>query len=205
VRVAILGAGGHGKVVADAALALARDDVIGFLDDDPALDGVAILGLTVLGRISKWSDLEVGAVVPAIGSNRMRREVVLREASRGARIATLVHPNATISPRADLGAGTTVMAGAVVNADAVVGENVIINTGAIVEHDCSIGSHVHIAPGCCLAGNVAIGEGTFLGIGSRVLPGVRIGEWSVVGAGAVVTKDVASNSTVVGIPARQLR
>jgi sugar O-acyltransferase (sialic acid O-acetyltransferase NeuD family) len=205
VRIAVLGAGGHGKVVADAAMAIQGSSVVGFLDDDPTLAGRTFLGLRVLGPISLWQELDIDAVVPAIGENRARREVVIRERARNATLATIVHPAAVVSRRANVGIGTTVLAGAIINADAQVGENVIVNTGAIVEHDCIIDSHVHIAPGCCLAGAARVGEGSLLGIGSRILPGLNVGRWCVVGAGAVVIRDVKDNTTVAGVPARTLR
>ena len=151
MRIAVLGAGGHGKVVADAALAIQGISVVGFLDDDPALAGRTFLGLPMLGAISLWQELDIDAIVPAIGDNRARRAVVIRERARNATVATIVHPAAVVSRRASVGIGTAVLAGAIINADAQVGENVIVNTGAIVEHDCvASDSHVHIAPGCCL-------------------------------------------------------
>jgi sugar O-acyltransferase (sialic acid O-acetyltransferase NeuD family) len=202
MRVAIIGAGGHAKVVADAAIAAGCDKIIGYLDDDLSLAGCAVIGLPVLGKTSAWRDFGIDTVVPAIGSNRPRRDIIRRAASEGATVLTIIHPSATVSAWATLHAGVTAMAGSVINAGAIIGENTIINTGAIVEHDCRIGSHVHVAPGCCVAGEVRIGDGTFLGIGSRVLPGLGIGDWCVVGAGAVVTRDIDSNRTVVGVPAR---
>lgn len=205
LRVAFVGAGGHGKVVADATISLGRDHIVGFFDDQPSLHGRTIMGFPVLGQISAWRDFSIDALIPAIGTNSIRRDITFREKARGARIMTIAHPRATVSSSSQLGDGVVVFAGAVVNAEAVIGDNVIVNTGAIVEHDCQIGNHVHLAPGSSMGGDVTIGEGTFLGMGSRVLPGVKIGDWCVVGAGAVVTKDVEDHATVVGVPARRLR
>ncbi len=205
LRLACAGGGGHAKVVADAAQSLSRHEIVGFLDDNPALSGRSILGLPWLGPISAWRDLAIDGLIPAIGSNRARCEAMQREIARGATVITIVHPRATVSAWSEVKAGAVVLAGAVVNACASIGENVIINTGAIVEHDCNVGDHVHLAPGSCLAGGVRVGEGSFLGLGSRVLPGITIGKWCVIGAGAVVTEDVEDHATVAGVPARRLR
>ncbi|MEW6639286.1 MAG: acetyltransferase [Pseudomonadota bacterium] len=205
MRIAIIGAGGHGKVVADAVRARGKEILAGFLDDAAQFAGRVVAGATVLGGVATWSRHDIDGLVPAIGDNRTRRDVVLRVTAEGARLVSVVHPDVTISADARIKAGATILARAVVNIDTEIGENVIINTGAVIEHDCVIGPHVHIAPGSCLAGNVTVGEGAFLGIGSRVIPGVRIGAWAVVGAGAVVTKDVPDGATVVGVPARRLR
>jgi sugar O-acyltransferase (sialic acid O-acetyltransferase NeuD family) len=205
VRIAILGAGGHGKVVADAAMAMDGVTVVGFLDDNPALAGKTIMGLPVLGDVATLQELFIDAVVAAVGDNQRRREVFISARTCNAVLANVVHPTAVVSRRANMGIGTAVLAGAIINADANLGENVIINTGAIVEHDCAIEAHVHIAPGCCLAGGVRVGEGSLLGIGCRILPGLNIGRWCTVGAGAVVVEDVADHATVAGVPARVLR
>lgn len=192
-------------MVADAIRAIGHDHFAGFLDDDAERTGRIVLGYPVLGPTSGWRGFALDALVPAIGSNSARRDVILRMRKQGAKLMTVVHPSAVVSPSVRLGAGAVVLAGAVVNADAEIGDNVIVNTGAVVEHDCRIGSHSHVAPGCSIAGGVQIGEGVLLGIGSRLLPGVRIGNGSVVGAGAVVVRDVEAHATVAGVPARRIR
>lgn len=192
-------------MVADAIRAIGLCHFAGFLDDDAERSGQIVLGYPILGPTSGWRDFALDALVPAIGSNSARRDVILRMRKQGAKLMTVVHPSAVASPSARLGAGVVVLAGAVINADAEIGDNVIINTGAIVEHDSNIGSHSHVAPGCTIAGGVQIGKGVLLGIGSRVLPGLKIGDGSVIGAGAAVVRNVEAHTTVAGVPARRIR
>jgi acetyltransferase-like isoleucine patch superfamily enzyme len=93
----------------------------------------------------------------------------------------------------------------VVNAGVMTGMNGIVNSGAIIEHDCILGNHVHIAPRATLGGNVLVGDFAHVGLGAAVLPSATVGAGCVVGAGAVVLRDVPTNSTVVGVPARVLK
>lgn len=51
-------------------------------------------------------------------------------------------------------------------------------------------------------GPIQIGNNVYIGMGACVMPGVKIGDNCIIGAGAVVTKDIASNSVAVGVPAR---
>ena len=204
MRAAILGAGGHAKVVCEAAAMSGKYVVAGCLDDDPYQNGGMCGNVRILGLIGDWQAHDLDCLVPAIGDNNARRTVVTRLIAEGANIGTAIHPTAIISQSASIGEGTVVMAGAIINAYASVGPDVIVNTGAIVEHDCVVGAHTHLGPGSCLAGQVQVGEGSFIGMGSRVLPGRRVGAWAVVGAGAVLTRDVADGAVVVGVPARAI-
>lgn len=198
----IIGAGGHGKVVADILLRLSMP-VLGFLDDDPATWGTLRLDLSVLGAIDTFSDYFPEGLVMGIGSNTMRREIVRRLGSLAHELwLPAIHPEAVIAPSVSVGRGTVVAAGAVVNPDTYLGDHVIINTGATVDHDCHIGDFVHIAPGAHIAGGVHVGEGALLGIGSVAIPGATIGEWATVGAGAVVLEDIPDHVVAIGVPAR---
>ena len=204
----IIGAGGHGQVVADIFRArrlagLAADEV-GFVDDDPACQGCSFIASPVLGTVDRSSGIRHDAVIVAIGDNATRARIFLEFAGAGEQMAIGAHPRSTIAADVSLGPGSMVCAGAVINTGTTIGRNVIINTGATVDHHSVIGDHVHIAPGVHMGGAVHVGDGALVGIGAIVLPGVRIGAWSTVGAGAVVTADVPSHATAVGVPARVL-
>ena len=131
-----------------------------------------------------------------------RRRLYGQAQDHGFEIVSAVHPQATISPSAEIGLGFTILAGAVVNASACLGVNVIVNSGAIVEHDCQVGDHVHVATGSRLCSTVRVGSGAHIGAGATVRQSISIGEGAIVGAGAVVVKDVEPWTVVVGVPAR---
>lgn len=201
----VVGAGGHAKVVIDAARRSGCWNVLGLLDDEPTWWGRSVLGVQVLGPVSEFAALRNDAwVVVAIGSNATRSRIQGLLAQSGVPFATVVHPASVIADSAILGAGCVVMAGAVINPDAVLGEGVILNTAATIDHDCRIGSFAHIAPGAHLCGGVQVGELALMGVGASVLPGGGIGAAATVGAGAVVVRKVRDGATVVGVPAREI-
>lgn len=204
-RLAILGASGHGKVVADTAECCGWQSVE-FFDDawpDRQDNGCwAVTGNTasLLAQLDQFD-----GVVVAIGNNAIRQAKLQQLQAAGARLTTLVHPAATVSRHARIGAGSVVFAGVVVNSDAQVGLGAILNTGCSVDHDCALGEAVHLSPGAHLAGGVQVGDQSWIGIGASVRQLVRIGNRVMVGAGAAVVADVPDDVTVVGVPARVVR
>ena len=199
MKLTIIGASGHGKVVADIARLNGYDE-IEFLDDDPALHECA--GYPVVGNSDMASDVDSDVFV-AIGNASIRRRVMegLDEKS----FPTLVHPSASIAGSATLGAGTVVMAGAVVNPDATVGRGCIVNTCASVDHDCVVGDYVHVAVGAHLCGTVSVGDGTWVGAGATVSNNLSVCAGVTIGAGATVVSDVGEPGTYVGCPAKPMR
>jgi sugar O-acyltransferase (sialic acid O-acetyltransferase NeuD family) len=201
-KLVVYGAGGHGRVVADAAAA-AGFEVLGFLDD--ALPpGREVLGWRVLGDMA-WLAGQPGlSVAHGIGENATRERVARVADQDGISFTTVVHPSAVVSPHARVGVGTVVMALAALNPGCTVGVGAIVNTGAIVEHDVVVGDFAHVASNAGLAGGARLGRLALLGSGATVLPGRTVGEEGIVGAGAVVIDDVPSGVVVAGVPARRL-
>lgn len=199
-RVIIIGASGHGKVVADIVVA-AGDMAVGFLDDDT---GKTMCGsFPVLGNISVAEKYKDCAFVVAIGSNAIRKKIA--ERVTGLRWYTAIHPSAVISSSAVIGEGTVVMPNAVVNAEASVGRHCIINTCAVIEHENRIGDYVHISPCAALAGNVTVGEGTHIGIGACIKNNIFICPDCTIGAGSVMVKDVLETGVYAGVPGRRIK
>ena len=202
MRLAILGASGHGNVVADMALLLGYTDVIFFDDAWPSKSRFSrwsVVGTTetLLGSVTDFD-----AVIVGIGDNRTRLEKQALLATNGAPLLNLVHPAAVVSNFAQIGIGSVICAGAVLNVHATLRTAVIVNTGATVDHDCRLADGVHIASGAHLSGDVHVGESSWIGVGTCVKQGVRIGSDVMVGAGAVVVSDIPDGVTVVGNPAR---
>lgn len=202
-RLLIVGAGGHGKVVAEAALASKNWNEIAFLDGrSPELRRV--LDWSVIGKDTEAERFRADypECVVAIGDNRLRVARLAALENAGFRLPVIVHPACWVSPSARIGAGTVLVAGAIVNAAATLGRGCIVNTGATVDHDCVLGDGVHVAPGAHVGGDATIGARTWVGMGAAVRHGVKIGTDVMVGAGAAVVEDLPDGVTVVGVPAR---
>lgn len=204
MRLAILGASGHGKVVADAAGRAGWDEVLFYDDAWPGLQKNGpwpVIGDT--GSLMACLAACDGVVV-AIGNNRIRQAKHRELVAASANLVSVVDPTALISEHATIAAGTVVFANAVVNACAMIGEGCIVNTGAVVEHDCTVGDFAHISPNAALAGGVQVGSRAWIGACASIRQLIEVGEGSVVGMGAVVIRNVLPGVTVVGNPAKVL-
>lgn len=201
-RLAILGASGHGKVVADAAESSGWDEVVFFDDAWPDCKGNSVwtvLGNTadLLASVSDYSGIAV-----AIGNNRIRLEKLRLLRSLSVSLPSIIHPHAVISRYAEVGDGCVVCAGVVVNAESEIGFGSILNTACSIDHDCVLEEGVHVSPGARLAGGTKVGRCAWIGIGAVVRQHMSVGAYSVVGAGSVVVKDIPENVTVMGVPAQ---
>ena len=205
-RLLIIGAGGHGVVVADAAEASQEWSQIVFIDDAyPSIGKVA--EWSVLGDVSALRKLskEIDAAVVAVGNNTIRMNLLADVERAGIPLVSIIHPCASVSRLSQIGCGTVLLANSVVNARSTIGKGCIVNTAATVDHDCQVADGVHVAPGANLAADVKVGERSWIGAGATVLEQIAIGSEVLVGAGAAVIRDVDNGLVVVGVPAKPIQ
>jgi len=188
-KLAIIGAGGHGKVVGEIAL-LNQYDNINFFDD--RINDIKNFPFKITGNLNQlknnlnnYDDFFV-----AIGDNKIRQNQIVWLKKEKINIISLIHPKSTVSRFSSIEVGSCVMANAVINPGTIIKEGVIINTSSSIDHDCLIKDFAHISPNCSLSGNVNIGKFTHLGTGSSVHPGVYIGKNVKIGIGSKIYKDI---------------
>lgn len=208
-KLVVWGASGHALVVADVLRAAGGWEIVGFLEDvRTERYGTEFAGSRVLGGREVLAELRAGGVeymIVGVGDSNARMHLARLSRAQGFRLATAVHPRATLAPDVVIGEGTVVAAGSVINPATRIGENVIINTSASVDHECSVEEGVHIGPGARIGGRVTIGSQAWVGIGATVRDRIRIGARSVIGAGAVVVGDIPPDVVAFGVPARVVR
>ncbi|WP_158735759.1 acetyltransferase [Alteribacillus sp. YIM 98480] len=201
-KLLIVGASGHGKVVADVALKMNKWESIAFLDDHESIK--LSMGIEVIGRSNDaLTHVNHCDIFVAIGNNAIREKVQEKLEAEGASITTLIHPNAVIGEEVRIESGTVIMAGVVINCCTKIGKGCIINTGSTIDHDNLIEDFVHISPGAHLAGTVKVGQGSWLGIGSVISNNISITSGCEIGAGAVVVRDTSETGIYIGVPARK--
>lgn len=209
--IVILGAGGFAREVLDVIEAIsATGDTIeaaGFIVDSAYLArATTVNGLPVLGDFD-WLDAHASdvRVLCGVGDPSIRRRMVERATRSGTTFATVVHPRATSSSRVELGMGVVITAGVVMTNNIVIGDHVHVNLNCTIGHDAVLGPFATLAPGVHVSGNVTVGEGAYIGTGAVILETMSVGRWSIVGAGAVVNRDVPSDTTAVGLPAKVIK
>lgn len=197
-RLAIIGASGHGKVIADIARRIGYSEIV-FFDDDESIHECG--GYPVVGKSSEAGTIDVNVIV-GIGNAGVRERI--QESVDENKIVTLIHPDAVVADDVVIDAGTVVMAGAVINPGTHIGKGCIINTCSSVDHDCTVGDYVHVAVGSHLCGTVTVGDGTWIGAGATVSNNISICSDCMIGAGAVIVNDIKKSGTYVGVPAKRV-
>jgi len=207
LRILLLGAGGHAKVLIDI-LNSNNQKIIGILTPDSQLWGKKLKEVPILGgddKIEQYSPEEI-ALVNGIGSVKdlgTRIRIFNHYKQKGFIFATLIHPMAIVAKDVFLGEGVQIMANCVVQPDCKILDNTILNTSASIDHDCHIGTHCHIAPGVTLSGNISMGNNSHIGTGAVIIQNINIGANCIIAAGSVVVQNIRNNKKVKGVPATE--
>jgi sugar O-acyltransferase (sialic acid O-acetyltransferase NeuD family) len=207
----LVGASGFAREAAEAVRAVNAEaptwDLLGYVDDNPALLGTEISGVPIVGPIDAVHDHPDAAVVLCTGrpDNYVSRPVIAeRLGLDDERYATIVHPTATVGTTCRVGAGTVLLAHVDLTADVVIGRHVAVMPQVVVTHDVVVHDYATIASGARLGGSCQVGEAAYLGSGACLREGLTVGARAMVGMGAVVTRDVPAERLWFGSPARDV-
>lgn len=205
----LIGAGGFGREVAAMVehtnAAEPRWEVIGYVDDDPALHGTVINGMPVLGGLEVLSGHPEALCTCCVADPVTKRSLVMRAGQLGATWATLVHHTAVVMPSATIGEGCALLPFTAVTANACLGRHVHVNYHSAVGHDGRLGDYVTLSSYVDVTGRADLGEGVFVGSGASILPGLSVGAYAIVGGGALVNRDIPPRTVAVGVPARIIK
>ena len=197
-NIALIGAGGHCKVIIDLIHSLNQYNIVGIYDD---YKSNMFCNYQILGTLDEL-DETIDSYIIAIGKDSVRQDIFQKH--RTLNWVTLIHPSAIVSPNVIIDVGTVVCAGCIIQTDVKIGIHCIINTGCSIDHECTIGDFSSISPKATLCGNVSIGQRCFIGANATIIPNIQVNDNSTIGAGSVIIRHVGYNEIIVGNPGKYL-
>ncbi len=205
----VYGGGGFGREVAWLINEINRVrtdwNMLGFIDDKLEIGTKIIDEYKVLGNLLIIDSFNKETAIAIAIGNKSRIEIARKIINPYVRFPILIHPSVIMSEKVSIGEGTIICAGSIITVDIEIGNFVIINIDCTIGHDAIIEDYCTISPSVNISGNVIIGEKTFIGTGAHIINNVKVGKNVIIGAGSVVTEDIPSDCTVVGIPAKPIK
>lgn len=207
MKLAIIGAGELGKLVAHHAIHDSRFEVAGYYDDFKK--ETIFNGFPILGKITNaFSDFDANVfdkIFIAIGYSQMNaRESCYKSLKTKIPLANIIHTSSYVDFSCKIGEGVFILPGCTLDFEVQIADNVLLNTGVTIAHHTKIGANTFVAPSVQMAGLIDIQENCFIGIGATIKDCICIGKNSIIGAGAVVIKNTTQFSTSIGVPAKEI-
>lgn len=205
----IIGAGTYGEVYL-AYLQEAGVDVVGFIDDNPKLEGNKVRGIPVIGKMADLASLRdahgVEAVYCPLGNNKLRVEFLTKARELGYKTPNYIHPSVLISPNVSIGEGVYILLGTTIMPYTIIKDFVMISMGVHVAHHNVLEEGVFLSTGCNFGASIIAHKYVYCGISSTIMTGLHtLGEDCLIGAGAVVIRDVEPKAVMAGVPAKVLK
>lgn len=167
-RIAIIGAGGHGRVIAECILKSEAFELIGFIDSNTPINTKIFGEYKVISNQEKMLDLDsVDEFIIGIGNSTIRKQLVA-EFEGKLKWATIIHPSAIVSSDIQFLEGSVILANAIVNTGSKIGKFCIIDAGVIIDHDCEIGEFSHLSIGSKVGSNSKLPAETKTEIGQSI-------------------------------------
>lgn len=206
MKIAIIGAGELGKLVAHHAINDSNFTVVGYYDDFKEAN---FNGFPLLGKINDafldYTSNKFEQIFIAIGYAQMAaRKHYYKKFKSKIPLANIIHTSSYIDISCQIGEGVFILPGCTLDFGVEIKDNVVLNTGITIAHHTKIGTNTFVAPAVQMAGLINIAENCFIGIGATIKDCINIGKNSIIGAGAVVLKDTSENSTSIGVPAKEI-
>jgi sugar O-acyltransferase (sialic acid O-acetyltransferase NeuD family) len=209
-KLVIIGAGGLGREI----LFMLSDinninncyDILGFIDNTPELQNKIINNFPVLGDDTWLFNYKDNInIIIAVGDPQARKNIYDKFSHKeNISFPTIVANDAKYSDTVTIGKGCIIGFYSLLTVNISIGNFVLLNNYCNIGHDACIGDFVTLYGNVNVSGNVSIGSGAEIGVGTRILQNKSIGENSKVGIGSVVVRNVPSNCTVFGVPAKRI-
>lgn len=209
--IVVYGAGGLGReiltLIKDINVVCPSWNVLGFFDDGHPREEL-VNGHKVLGNIDDLNSWDKPlSIVIANGDPQIKRRIIEKICNPHVCYPTLIHPSAIIGDTnfVSFGKGCIICAGNIITTNICFHDFVTLNLACTVGHNAVIGRYTSIMPAVNISGEVTVGEAVYLGTGAKIINRIAVGDNTIVGAGAVVAKDLPSDCTAVGVPAKPIK